>query len=173
MWCLNQSKLYNTAYQSPQRQIEKVLGVTAHVLENPLQRFPPLTGGSRTPHALNLISQAVLSVPNFGFLLGTLTSIFLIPSLSYVVTCHLRRKRKDGYVCSTFMKPHLNPGTQSSNPVRLAMVPSYPTLPGSIEMGVDKVQAMGWILVPQYCIKSYKSVLPYEKAREWLVALRI
>lgn len=46
------------------------------------------------------------------------------------------------------MKPHFNPGTQASDPLRMAMVPPYHTLPGSTEMPAVQVGAMRRYLVP-------------------------
>lgn len=52
------------------------------------------------------------------------------------------------YVCSSFMKPHFNPGAQASEPLRMAIVPPYHTLPGSTETPAFQMRAMRRYLVP-------------------------
>lgn len=95
------------------------------------------------------VSSWSLQCPTSDFLLGIFNHY--IPRSVFVLCCNppsWREEMRWIYVCSSFMKPHFNPGTQASNSLRMAMVPPYHTLPGSIEMPVVQVEAMKRYLVP-------------------------
>lgn len=139
---------------------KQLLGITLTVLESSPQRFLPLMGNLRVlKHCTVLlyflylklkdVSSWSLQCPTPDFLLGIFNCY--IPRSVFVLCCNppsWREEMRWIYVCSSFTKPHFNPGTQASNSLRMAMVPPYHTLPGSIEMPVVQVEAMKRYLGP-------------------------